>query len=335
MTPENTHAESKITFVCCVESGWLEEQTIRMVESLRRWGGALADSPVFAINPRFGPPVSSATRAAFDRLGVQYISFSADNPYSWKAFLNKHYSMALAERLAKTEFVGWLDSDMLVLGEPTELLLADTEDFAACAPDRTIGTTGPGDPFEPFWHEVCQVVGLTLDDLPWIVTAQESIRIRLYWNSGVFVYRRATGFSQFHLDTTLKVMDAKISSASAGNYFTQHTLGLAMVKMGLRWRALPHSHNFTPPTLDAHRDPAGLQKLKEAKILHYHDSMWPPKWPQFMSMVEASHPDVAAWLSMKSPMANNAAVPYKVVSKALSRLRQRRAVEYTKGCRVV
>jgi hypothetical protein len=241
--------------------------------------------------------------------------------------------MARAEQFAQTEFIAWLDSDVLVLGEPSQLLLAHDEDFAACAPDRTIGTTGPGDPFEPFWREVCRTVGLTPDDLPWIVTEQESIRIRLYWNSGVFVYRRSTEFSQFHLDTTLKVMDARISSASAGNYFTQHTLGLAMVLKGLRWRALPHSHNFTPPTLESYQDPAGLQRVKAAKILHYHDSMWPPKWGQFNSMMAASHPEVAAWLSKKPPMANNASVACKVFSRVLARLRQRKAVEYTRTCR--
>ena len=28
-----------VTFVCCVEAGPLEAMTVRMIESLRRWGG--------------------------------------------------------------------------------------------------------------------------------------------------------------------------------------------------------------------------------------------------------------------------------------------------------
>ena len=52
---------SDITFVCCVESGSLESQTIRMVESLRRYGGKFANAPVIAVTPRFGAPLSKAT----------------------------------------------------------------------------------------------------------------------------------------------------------------------------------------------------------------------------------------------------------------------------------
>lgn len=47
-----------ITFVCCVESGLLENQTVRMIESLRRWGGRLRESPIFAVTPRIGSPLS-------------------------------------------------------------------------------------------------------------------------------------------------------------------------------------------------------------------------------------------------------------------------------------
>lgn len=43
----------QITFVCCVELGSLEAQTVRMIESLRRWGGQFANATVFAVTLRF------------------------------------------------------------------------------------------------------------------------------------------------------------------------------------------------------------------------------------------------------------------------------------------
>ena len=38
-----------ITFICCVESGFLESQTVLMIESLRRYGGAYKDLPIIAM----------------------------------------------------------------------------------------------------------------------------------------------------------------------------------------------------------------------------------------------------------------------------------------------
>ena len=89
------NSTSDTTFVCCVESGWLEPQTLRMVESLRRWGGQFAQSPVVAVTPRFGPPLAAKTRRAFGALNVEHYRFHADNQYAWKSFLNKHYAMQL------------------------------------------------------------------------------------------------------------------------------------------------------------------------------------------------------------------------------------------------
>src|SRR5438552_2582969 len=96
-----------ITFVTCVESGPLEAQVLRMVESLRRFGGAYAECAVWAIKPRFGPPVSRNTRGEFARLGVDYRQTARTDPYAWYTFLNKTRAFGLAEDEARTEFVGW------------------------------------------------------------------------------------------------------------------------------------------------------------------------------------------------------------------------------------
>src|SRR5205085_1505515 len=65
--------QPQISFICCVESGPLEDQTVRMVESLRRWGGRLAEAPVVAVTPRFGPPLARTTRRALDRLSARHV----------------------------------------------------------------------------------------------------------------------------------------------------------------------------------------------------------------------------------------------------------------------
>ncbi|MGG6294360.1 hypothetical protein ACQ4M4_08055 [Leptolyngbya sp. AN02str] len=323
-----------ISFVCCIESGWLEEQTIRMVESLRRWGGRMANAPVYAVTPRFGPPLSSRTHQELERLNVTHLRFQAANKYAWKSFLNKHYALAAVEEICNTDFVAWLDSDLLIVDEPTELFLQDDEDFAACAPDKNIGTSGPEDPFNEYWTVVCRELGMDLEDLPWVETHREGARIRLYWNSGVFVYRRSTGFAKPHLEMTVRLMDSHIASKHAGVYFTQHTLGLAMVKMGLRWRPLSHSHNYglgsKTVALWNHPD-----ALKAAKILHYHDAMWPNFWNQLLDALQPTQPEVAAWLESLGPVKNDAPPQWRLLTKGLEISRKRKAKTYQEMCKVI
>ncbi len=325
----------EITFVCCVESGALEAQTVRMVESLRRWGGRFANAPLVAVTPLFGPPLSDKTRKTFERLNVEYLHFQAKSPYPWFKYLNKPNALVAVEERSTSEYIGWLDSDLLFVGEPDQLILNDGEDFVACASDKNIGTTGPGDPFESYWKEICQVVGIDICDLPWVTTQMDEKRIRLYWNSGVFVYRRRTNFAKHHLDISLQMLDAHIANYNAGIFFTdQVALGLAMVKMGLSWRALPYSHNYTMSPL-IHDQWYNQQQLKQAKIVHYHDSMWPSAWPEFINCLSLTHPEVAFWLQSIGPMQNEAPVQWRITKKLLGHFRAKEELAYKKLCRVI
>jgi len=105
--------EPEMTFVCCVESGSLESQTVRMVTSLRKRGGQFANAPIVAVTPRFGPPLSKQTHRAFDALDVTYIRRTSKFRFSWFKFLNKPLSLVFAEESIDSEVIGFLDSDLL------------------------------------------------------------------------------------------------------------------------------------------------------------------------------------------------------------------------------
>jgi hypothetical protein len=324
-----------ITFVTCVESGPLETQVVRLVESLRRFGGAYAGCPVWAVKPRFGPPVGRRTRRDFDRLGVEYRHTSRTDPHDWYAYLNKTQALTVAEAEVPTEFVGWLDADLLFTGDPTELQPGPDRDIAACSSDNSGGTTGPGDKCEPFWREACAAVGLDVDRLPWVVTEREGDRIRLYWNSGVFVFRKGTGLAAEHDRCTRRLLDAGLGSAVTGVFFTeQYALALAAARLNLRYKQLPHSHNYEMGSA-IHEQWYREDKLRAARIVHYHDCMLPNFWPNFLGCLRATHPAVAAWLEPLGPLANQAPLPYRAVSKLLRKRRGRGEQRFKAACRFV
>jgi len=324
-----------IGFVCCVESGYLESQTVRMVESLRKYGGRFANAPVVAVSPRSGPPLSKVSRALLKSHGVDHISRRGVDQYAWFNFYNKPLALVYAEEHLQTELVGFLDSDLLIVNEPEKLQIAADEDFLAFPVEcKEMGTTGSAGPYEELWRASCKVAGVELDTLPWVVTAQTHERIRLYFNSGIFVYRRACGFAKEYLRLCRALLDSRVGTRAEGyglGFKEQVSMALAVMTLGLRWRSLPYSHNY-PMSTATHDHWYDLENLRNARVVHYHDAMWPGFWATFLRCMQAAHPDVANWLSALGPMKNDAPAPSRLVSRFLRTARTWQAKRYLDSC---
>ena len=323
-----------VTFVCCIESGPLEEQTVSMIESLRKWGGAWSNKPVVAVTPRIGPPLTRSTRKALKDLNVEHLNFVADNKYAWKAFLNKHFSMAAVEEKCNTEYLCWLDSDLLILKEPVEFDLVHDVDFLACPSDSAGATRGGNDEMEQYWRRVCENLNVDFDSLPWVTTQMENEKIRFYFNSGVFLYRRDTQLSKHHLENTIKFFDSKITSNVTGTFFTQHILGLTVHKLNLKWKELSVTHNYPigSASIESWRN---CSELSDVHIFHYHDSMWQPCYQEFVQTLKGVASEQAEWLGAKGPLKNNATIPSKIFKKLLELKRGKQEARFIRDSSIV
>jgi hypothetical protein len=323
----------EIAFVACVESGPLEAQTVRLAESIREFGGALAGSEILAITPRFGPPLARRTRRRFHDLGVRHERLASHPRYAWYHYLNTPIALAAAEDLTDADLLCWTDSDLLFMGEPTELLLPPDVDFTAGSTDNgVVGTTGPDSPHERDWARLCTLLGIDLDELPWVTTHLEKERIRLYFQAGLFSYRRGLGFSEYYLDMCTHALDQHFGFADSGeNYIDQVCLGLAVHRMGLRWRQLDPTHNFPMASFLPHADLP--QELVRARVLHYHDSMQPHFWPTCLERLSTSHPQIHAWLSDRSPLTDPAPALSRLLTTGLRVSRGVPRRRYRQGAR--
>ncbi len=176
------------------------------------------------------------------------------------------------------------------MGEPSDLLLEPEIDFVAGSTDNgVIGTTGPDSPHDADWRRLCELLDIDVDGLPWVTTQLEKERIRLYFQAGVFAYRRGIGFSRFYLEMCERALDHRFGfSHKAENYTDQVCLGLAAHKMGLRWRQLDPTHNFPMASFLPHADLP--EELAKTRILHYHDAMEPHFWDDVPGAARARPP---------------------------------------------
>jgi hypothetical protein len=326
-----------ISFVCCVESGPLEVLTVRMIESLRRWGGAFANAPVFAVTTRRGPGLSSSTLDYFGRLNVRYLYQPVQTPYTWFQFYNKPLSLAAVEEVADTEAIGWLDSDILIVDEPEALFLEEGMQFTACPSEKEMGTCGKGDRFEPLWQANCRALGINIEELPWLVSEPDGFRIRLYWNGGIFVYRKSTEFGRKYLSTCTRLMEARNRVDGPGfsvGFNEMSAIGLSMHLLALKWRALPGSHNHNI-NWRSHSRLYREEEFRAARIIHYHDSMRPHFWDSFLQCMEFTHPAVAKWLSGLGPLQNEASPINRLWARGLRTFRERKERAYINSCWIV
>lgn len=325
-----------ISFVCCIESGSLEDPTIRLIRSLRQFGGSLANSQIIAVTPRFGLPLNVKTRSALDLLNVEYLDRRWSNhKYSWFKFFNKPLSLIYAREKIKSPVTCFLDSDLLVFGEPSALRLNDHEDIVACPSDiKEMGSTGPGDIYEPIWRANLELNGISPDTFPWTITCYDNIRIRLYWNSGVFAYRSSSKFADEYLNTTIKALENSTISKSPTyslGFNEMAALGISAVKLNLKWRELPFTYNFSCGTrypLDNCNHDVALH----AKIFHYHDALWPEHWTRFIHQLDPIRPTEAAWLKKLGPLQNPSSTPIKIINKILQTIRKMQEKKYMLNC---
>lgn len=319
-----------MTIVVCIESGLLEPLTLRMVDSLRRFGGRFATLDVIAVTPRISPPLARETRRRMNELGIAHLRVSPKNSYAWHHYMNKAEAIAAVEERVTTEAIAWVDSDILFFQEPNELELVAGVDFLASAPDAgVIGSRGVTDPNDPFWTRSAAVIGRVADDLPWLETG-DGHRIRFYWNAGLYVYRRSTRFGKEFLADFKTFLDQRVARThSQVHFMDQVVLGLTVLRLGLAWRALPDTSNFPVCSfLPGNYDPA---KVSDVSILHFHDSMSPELWNKLLATVSPTHPQVGAWLEPQGPAVLPRSLPRSFAREGLRLVRGARRRAYYAG----
>ena len=325
--PEN----GDTAFVTVVEpNGALEPQALLMAESLRRWGGRLANAPILCFSPRIGPPLHRSTLKGFERLNITYKHNKFNHKYSWYSFTNKATAMVAARNACDAKNLIWLDADVLVLDEPEEFLRDDTE-FAACLTRGDLATTGPSHPCDQYWKAVCELYRLDIDELPWVMAQGKQVRYCI--QAGVFRMCRASAIVDHYLGNLEKLMNSHLVASNSVFYNETVALTVAPFTSRASWSELPRSHNFVVSSSMGDGEIAGMET---ARVLHYHDAMFPHYWNVLRSLFHRLRPDRLEWLEQKGAILPSSALPFQRLTRRFLRLvRQREMNQFLGNCRSI
>ncbi|MEL6928880.1 MAG: hypothetical protein AAFO95_09615, partial [Cyanobacteria bacterium J06600_6] len=238
-----------IAFVMCTEAGGLEQESLLMVESLRRFAGAMKDTPIYSYQVREGKDVSSATIAKLESFGVKHQKVVLNTKYPDYPLANKPLLGAYVEQNLAAEIIVFLDSDLVFFREPQEFWLPPDYDIGIRPEhEKMIGSEGAEDANDSYWQHLYSLAGVV--EPQYVTTTVDRRQVKAFWNSGVVAVRRKAGIFTAWLKTFSQLVEPGITVNQANFYYEQSSLSATICAQNVKiWNFSPgynypiHSHN--------------------------------------------------------------------------------------------
>ena len=169
-------------------------KTILFIESLRRFGGEYATSPVQVVIPAHGGDLPESQARMLAALGAQKIPFEMPPELQTFPLALVAAGAAVAEDAAAEEpLLAWMLPDTLVLNPPVAFHLPDGVDFAYRPVHHTLVGSIYDQPLDPFWSTIyrhCETPSARLFPMQ---TCLRDHTLRPYFNAGLAVLRPGLG----------------------------------------------------------------------------------------------------------------------------------------------
>jgi hypothetical protein len=258
--------ESGLAFICCIQPGFLEEQTILLAQSIRLFCGRYRDCPIYAISP-CGETLSQACVQILKSLNVSIDIRPLNIIMRFFRYANKAYALEHAEAVYGHETNVFLDSDTLFVDEPFAFTLDDKTDFLARPVDvRGICRSPNDDNYDQYWQECCDLAGVTLDNLSIISTTVDRFPIYTNWNGGLLVTRGSKGIGRRWRETLEKLWQNQVCARPNDFWGSgQVSFALATASLSLNGAILPEGYN-----VPIHLNPSATRLDEVDKVIHLH-----------------------------------------------------------------
>jgi hypothetical protein len=224
--PQSGQAARKdiITFATNPQDSDGLHNVLILVESLRTYGGRFREAPVWVFASE---ELQASERKMVARLAALRAEFKSSRTpeEALRYFLApKVFAAAQAEERAagRSEFLVWMDTDTVILQEPTEFILESGISFGyRPVMHQRIGSLY-SEPLDEFWTRVYAKLSVPTEAIFPVTTPADNKVLRAYFNAGLLVVRPECGvFRRWALDFTTLYEDPYFQEACRKDPFKQ------------------------------------------------------------------------------------------------------------------
>jgi len=175
-----------------------ERESLLLARSLRTFGDAFANNPLWMMTPNKSEQVSGDTLQALSELNVRINRFEVPEEALKFPFGGKVYAAAAAEVLAsnETDILVWMDSDTFFAGEPAGLVLKENVNLGYRPVMLKNISSLYDEPLDAFWSFIFERCGTPVNDLFPMLTTVDGVRIRPHFNAGILSVHPKVGLLQ-------------------------------------------------------------------------------------------------------------------------------------------
>ena len=183
---------SNLIFAFMQAYGGNEREALLLARSFRKFGGALANRPLWMMMPQEIEQVSESTLEALGELGVQIHRFAVPKEALNFWFGGKVYAAAAAEALAsnqKADVLVWMDSDTVFTGEPYELMLSGNISMGYRPVMLKNISLLFDESLNQFWNFIYERCNTPIEHIFPMLTTVDGVSIRPQFNAGIMSVR--------------------------------------------------------------------------------------------------------------------------------------------------
>jgi hypothetical protein len=298
-----------LAFAFVVESGDLEAKAVLLARSIRRFAGPLRESPIWVVQPRRGQPVSAGTLREFADCDVIHVVSDLNRIWADYAFANKIHTAAFVEDqvAGRVETLCFLDTDLVCVGPPADLLLRDGFDLALRPVDKFNVGSAVEVTIDPFWRWVYGLCGVDDANVWSVTTSVDRREVRAYFNAGLIATRPEKGLFGRWRDNLLKARDG-VAAANLTDKQMFHleaalfasTVLASVPRARIRLLDPRYNYPFYPPFAHAGLlDVDGRRlRLDDLVLVHYHRTFYDLDWAKQVEVGDT----LERWLLERLPL---------------------------------
>jgi len=313
--PRFAQTSSDVVFATSVDSPSQARKASLLVDSLRRFGGPLADAPVHVVVDS----VLEETSSLWNRPGVTVHVLGGDPGLRRFPYARKVLAAAQVEHLVEksVKTLVWLDAETLVLSNPSSLVLAGDVALAV-RPVFLRNAVGlpEGAPLDAWWTRIAREASLDASFSDTVTPLIDAGRVRWYVNCGVYAVQPSKGLlREWARAFTALASDPAIRDEAGPGGLRHVFLHQAVFSAVVLARTKPAERSWLPNgagyPLNLHERipaPSRLARLDGAQVVIYEDLL--ERRPDWKELLPASE-GLAVFLSQADAATDwNRALPF-------------------------